>query len=189
MSSHYGGKNLGYILVDGSGGVFRGAVLVTDFRGIPADFRYTDPIKPSRIEKILYGGALDVYLKEELILENIVGAVEVQPTLWICRDADLLESLSRTARAKAVLLAPTSRAPMDAVGDTEKQNDPGSYLVQADPMSAPLRISLPLSRSKEEEAKAVASILVEAASTMDLLEPFSRMSKALAALGEEQSGD
>ena len=188
MSSQYGGKNLGYVLVDGSDGVFRGAVLITDFRGIPADFRYTDPIRPSRLEKILYGGALDVYLKEELILENIVGAVEVQPVLWICRDADLLESLSRLGKGKEVLLAPTSRPPMDAVGDTEKQNDPGSYLVQADPMSAPMRISLPMNRSKEEEAKAVAAVLVEAASTMDLLEPFSRMSKALAALGEEQSG-
>ena len=60
--SHSGTKNLGYVLVDGSEGVFRGAVLVTDFRGIPADFRYTDPLRPSRIEKILYGSALDVYL-------------------------------------------------------------------------------------------------------------------------------
>jgi hypothetical protein len=178
-------KNLGYVLVDGSEGVFRGAVLVTDFRGIPADFRYTDPIKPSRIEKILYGSALDVYLKEELILESIVGAVEVQPTLWICRDSDLLEPLARIAKGKAVLLAPTSRSPLDAPGDMENQNDPGSYLVQTDPVSAPLRISLPLPKSKEEDARSVSVLLVEAAGAMDLLEPFSRMVKALAALAEE----
>ena len=67
----------------------------------------------------------------------------------------------------------------------EKQNDPGSYLIQADSVSAPLRISLPLPKSKEEEAKAVSAMLVEAAATMDLLEPFSRMGKALVALGEE----
>lgn len=185
VAAHPGAKNLGYVLVDGAEGVFRGAVLVTDFRGIPADFRYTDPIRPSRIEKILYGSALDVYLKEELILESIVGAVEVQPLLWVCRDADLLEPLARIAKAKAVLLAPTSRTPLDATGDMEKQNDPGSYLIQADSVSAPLRISLPLPKSKEEEAKAVSAMLVEAAATMDLLEPFSRMGKALAALGEE----
>lgn len=185
MVSHSGAKNLGYVLVDGSEGVFRGAVLVTDFRGIPADFRYTDPLRPSRIEKILYGSALDVYLKEELILESIVGAVEVRPLLWVCRDTDLLEPLSRAAKAKAVLLVPTNRAPFDATGDMEKQNDPGSYLIQADSVSAPLRMSLPLPKSTEEEAKAVAAMLVEAAATMDLLEPFSRMGKALAALGEE----
>jgi hypothetical protein len=186
VSSHFGAKHLGYVLVDGSEGVFRGAALVADFRGIPADFRYTDPIKPSRIEKILYGGALDVYLREELILENIVNAVEVQPVMWICRDADLLESLARIAKARAVLLAPTSRSPLDAAGDLERQNDPGSYLVQADSVSAPLRMSLPLTRTKEEEARAASAILVEAAATMDLLEPFSRIVKALSALGEEQ---
>jgi len=185
LASHSGTKNLGYVLVDGTEGVFRGAVLVTDFRGIPSDFRYTDPIRPSRIEKILYGSALDVYLKEELILESIVGAVEVQPLLWVCRDTDLLEPLSRIAKAKTALLAPTSRSPLDATGDMEKQNDPGSYLVQADSVSAPLRLSLPLPKAKEEEAKVVSAILVEAAATMDLLEPFSRMVKALAALGEE----
>ena len=85
-----------------------------------------------------------------------------------------------------MLLAPTSRSPLDAAGDLERQNDPGSYLVQADSVSAPLRMSLPLTRTKEEEARAASAILVEAAATMDLLEPFSRIVKALSALGEEQ---
>jgi len=185
VASQTSAKNLGYVLVDGSEGVFRGAVLVTDFRGIPADFRYTDPIKPSRIEKILYGSALDVYLKEELILESVVGAVEIQPTLWICRESDLLEPLARITKGKALLLAPTSRAPLDAPGDVESQNDPGSFLVQADPVSAPLRISLPLPKIREEDARTVSALLVEAAGTMDLLEPFSRMGKAMTALGED----
>ncbi len=125
MASQAAGKNIGYVLVDGTEGTFRGAVLVTDFRGIPADFRYTDPITPSKIEKILYGNALDVYIKEELILESLVGAVEVPPVLWICRDGDLLDPLAKLAKSKTILLAPTARAPLDATGDMEKQNDPG----------------------------------------------------------------
>jgi len=182
------GKNIGYVLVEGTEGTFRGAVLVTDFRGIPADFRYTDPITPSKIEKILYGNALDVYIKEELILESIVGAVEVPPVLWICRDGDLLDPLAKLAKSKTILLAPTTRAPLDATGDLEKQNDPGSYILQADGVSAPLRFSLPGEKNREEDARSTASILVEAAATMDLLEPFSRMGKAMSALGEEKSG-
>lgn len=172
--------------MDGSDGTFRGAVLITDFRGIPADFRYTDPITPSRIEKILYGNALDIYLKEELILESLAGAVEVSPLLWICRDAELLDPLAKIVKSKVVILAPTSRSPLDAVGDLEKQNDLGSYTLQADSVSAPLRFSLPHDKNREEEAKSVAAILVEAAATMDLLEPFSRMGKALAALEDGQ---
>jgi hypothetical protein len=189
VASQAAGKNLGYVIVDGTEGTFRGAVLVTDFRGIPADFRYTDPITPSKIEKILYGNALDVYIKEELILESLAGAVEVSPVLWICRDAELLDPLAKLAKAaKVILLAPTARAPLDATGDIEKQNDPGSYIVQADGVSAPLRFTLPGGKNREEDARSAASILVEAAETMDLLEPFSRMGKAMTALGEEKGG-
>ena len=41
-------NNLGYVSVEGAEGQFRGASLVVDQRGIPMDFRYTDPIRPSR---------------------------------------------------------------------------------------------------------------------------------------------
>ncbi len=187
-SSSQGGKHLGYALVDGSEGSFRGALLVTDFRGIPADFRYTDPITPSRIEKILYGSALDAYIRGELILESLLGAAEVSPALWICRDSDLLAPLSRLAKGRVILLSPTARAPLEATGDLEKQNDPRIFDIQADGVSAPLRFTLPEGKGREEEARPVAEILVEAASFMDLLEPFSRITRALSALGEEKDG-
>ena len=38
-------SSLGYVTVEGSEGQFRGASLVVDLRGIPMDFRYTDPIR------------------------------------------------------------------------------------------------------------------------------------------------
>ena len=65
-------NNLGYVSVEGAEGQFRGASLVVDQRGIPMDFRYTDPIRLSRLERILYGSALDVYLREELILQSLL---------------------------------------------------------------------------------------------------------------------
>lgn len=182
------GKTIGYAVVDGIDGTFRGSLLVTDYRGIPVDFRYTDPITPSKIEKILYGNALDVYIKEELILESLVGATEASPALWICKDPSLMGSLSALVKSKVVALSSTGRAPLDATGDMEKQNDLASYIVQTDGVSAPLRFTLPAPESGEEEGRAVTEILVEAASTMDLLEPFSRMNKAMDALEEESPG-
>ena len=76
-------NGLGYIVIDGEEGRFRGASLVVDLRGIPVDFRYTDPIRPTKLERILYGSALDVYLREELILQSLLGAVETKPQVWI----------------------------------------------------------------------------------------------------------
>jgi hypothetical protein len=175
---------LGYIVVEGAEGLFRGASLVVDFRGIPMDFRYTDPIKPSRLEKILYGNALEVYLREELILESLFGAVEVKPTLWFSREPDLLLPIKGITKGKVLFLAPSSRSPMEAAGSMESAGENGVYMIQADSVSAPLRVAFP-ENTKEDEVKQTAGTLVEAAKTMELLEPFGRIQKALASLGEE----
>ena len=58
--------------------------------------------------------------------------------------------------------------------------------MQADAVSAPLRLFLPDLR--EDEAQSVSRLLVEAASTMELLEPFSRIEKALGVVEEETDG-
>ncbi|MDR2179423.1 MAG: hypothetical protein LBP21_03860 [Synergistaceae bacterium] len=176
--------SLGYIVVDGAEGFFRGASLVVDFRGIPMDFRYTDPIKPTRLEKILYGSALEVYLREELILESLIGAIEVKPMIWVCREADLLSSLKAITKGKVLFLAPSNRSPMDAVGNLENAGESGVYMIQADSVSAPLRVAFP-EATREDEVKQTTGVLVEAAKTMELLEPFGRIQKAFSSLGEE----
>jgi hypothetical protein len=178
-------NSLGYIVVDGAEGLFRGASLVVDFRGIPMDFRYTDPIRPTRLERILYGSALEVYLREELILESLIGAVEAKPVLWISREPDLLAPLKSIAKGKVLFLAPSGRPPMEAAGSLENAGENGVvYMVQADSVSAPLRAAFP-DNTREDEVRQAVGLLVEAAKTMELLEPFGRIQKALTSLGEE----
>ena len=184
MAAASGSGSLGYIVVDGVEGLFRGASLVVDLRGIPMDFRYTDPIRPTRLERILYGNALETYLREELILDSLIGAVEVKPVLWVCRQPDLLRPVKNIARGRALFLAPTSRSPMDAAGNVESAGESGVYMIQADSVSAPLRAAFP-ENTREDEVKQTVTLLVEAAKTMELLEPFGRIQKALASLGEE----
>jgi hypothetical protein len=176
---------LGYIVVEGAEGLFRGASLVVDFRGIPLDFRYTDPIRPTRLEKILYGSAMEVYLREELVLDSLVRAVEVKPPVWICRDSDLVAPLKNLSRGKVLCLSMTNRAPMDAVGSVESTGESGVvYAVQVDAVSAPLRAEF-APNTREDEVRQTAATLVDAAKTMELVEPFGRMQKALASIGEE----
>ena len=171
--------SLGYIAVDGAEGLFRGASLIVDFRGIPIRFYYTDPIKPSRLERVLYGSALEVYLREELILESLLNAVETKPSLWICREPDLLAPLKSFTKGKIIYLASSHRSPMDAAGNVESTGEPWVYMVQADSVSAPLRVVFP-ENTKEDEVKQTVAVLVDAARTMELLEPFGRIQKALA---------
>lgn len=175
------GESLGYIVIEAEEGLFRGAALVADFRGIPVDFRYTEPIRPTKIEKVLYGNALDVYLKEELILESLVGAVEAKPALWICKESNFLAPIKNATKSKTVVLASTTKAPLDAVGDFEPTAESGVFFVQADSVSAPLKVTFP-SNVAQNEVKATMQLLVDAAATMELLEPFARMQKAFNAI-------
>jgi hypothetical protein len=160
--------------------------LIVDYRGIPVDFRYTDPIRPTRLEKILYGNALDVYLKEELILESLIGAVEMKPALWACRESGLLLPIRAASKDRTVFLATSSRSPMNATGDYELAGEPMAYFIQVDSVSAPLRVVFP-GPPQEPELKATVNLLVGAAKTMELLEPFNRIYKALTTIGEENA--
>ena len=175
---------LAYIIVEAEEGSFRGAVLASDLRGIPIDFRYTEPIRPTKLEKVLYGNALEVYLKEELILESLVGAVEVRPALWICKEQNLLMPLRAVTKSKVITLMSSNHHPLDSAGDFETTGENGVYLVQADSVSAPLRIAFH-SNVNENEIKSVVSLLVNASQTMELTEPFGRIQKALHAIASE----
>jgi hypothetical protein len=73
---------------------------------------------------------------------------------------------------------------MDATGNVESAGEAGVYMIQADSVSAPLRVAFP-ENTRDDEVKQTAGILVEAAKTMELFEPFGRIQKAFASLGEE----
>jgi len=181
-------NSLAYIIVEADEGSFRGAALASDLRGIPVDFRYTEPIRPTKLEKILYGNALEVYLKEELILESLIGAMEVKPALWICKEQNLLMPLRMVTKSKVIALTNSNHPPLDSTGDYEPIGEAGVYYVQADSVSAPLRITFH-PNVNENDIKFTVNLLVNASQTMELTEPFSRIQKALSAIASEVSGD
>ena len=180
-----GKQLLGYITIDEKDNYFCGAALVTDSRGIPVDFRYTEPVRPTRLERILYGGALDIYLREEVILENLSGAVEAKPSLWITNDPSLIRPIEKISRLSTLCMEKSSHSPLDQTGTSEPQPEKGVFLLQADGISSPLRITL-----SDESLSKSASIfpnLVAAAEEMELMEPFSRIGKAMEAVADSAS--
>lgn len=180
------GKQLiGYLTVETKDNYFRGAALVTDVRGIPADFRYTEPVRPTKLERILYGGALDIYLREEVILSNLIEAVEVRPALWLVDSDELIRPVQKIAKIPVISASATQRSPLDQSGQYEPTVEDGVFMFQADNISAPLRLAL-----AEESASQIAQLaqtLQSAAEEMELLEPFSRMSKAIESVAESEA--
>ena len=172
------GQKLGYMTVDFKDNEYRGAVLIVDFRGIPLDFRYTDPVSPTKLEKVLYGGSLDVYIREEVILESLIKATEEKPDLWICQDRHLLSSLGDKVNGPVVLLENTSRKSLNGAGQSEHLSEDKTYLLQLDLLGPPYRTEL----VRDKDIDFVASTLASAASTMEIMEPFGRINKAFEAM-------
>jgi hypothetical protein len=176
---------IGYITVDSHENYFRGAALVTDTRGIPMDFRYTEPVRPTKLERILYGNALDIYLKEDIILDNLICAVEAKPSIWLITDEELISPVQKIARLPAVVIATSARSPLEQSGQCEPTGEAGVFMLQADNISAPLRISV--SQENVSKISQFAQLLTESAEGMELMEPFNRISRALEAVAESET--
>lgn len=176
---------MGYITIESQDNYFRGAALVTDSRGIPTDFRYTEPVRPTKLERILYGSALDIYLREDIILDNLLGAVEIKPSLWIVMDEALIIPVQRMSKLPAVALAASARQPMEQSGQCEPTGESGVFMLQADNISAPLRLTVsPESVSKIQQ---IAQALTVSAEDMELMEPFTRIARAVEAVAESEA--
>ena len=173
-------NTLGYMVIEGGEGQLRGIALVVDARGIPIDFRYTDLIRPKKLERILYGDSWDTYFKQEIILESLLDAIEA-PALWICQDSDILSSLRELSKVRTVLLEESPHVPLDAAGSIENTAEPGAFLIQADPHGNPLRAEFP-DGVRSDEVQAAGAMLTDCAQTMTLLEPFTRIQRLMSAL-------
>ncbi len=157
-------------------GTYVGGLMVTDATGLPLDFRYTDPITPTRLQRALYGGVLDRYLRTEVVLRTLLDALEEAPSLLVVNDPDLLDEPIDLCPVALV-----SHSGLDALGTTGSRSaqGPRSFLLQASEAGHPLRVTL--AEGSPDEAL-VTSALVALARRMDPLEPAERVRDALAVI-------
>jgi hypothetical protein len=85
---------------------------------------------------------------------------------------------------KVIMFMNSNHIPLDKVGDFESTGEIGVYHIQADSVSAPLKVMF-YSNVTDNDVKYVVNLLVNASQTMELMEPFSRMQKALNAITAE----
>lgn len=165
----------GYLVVRvGDDGSYTGGLMVTDRHGLPLDFRYTDPVTPTRLQRALYGTALDRYLRSEVVLKTLLGAVQQRPGLLLIEDERLLDE---EISGCPVVFAGTSRAGVLGAPGTLQEEADSVWLAQMDAGSAPLRVAM--SGSRSAEVAGVVGTLVELSETMDVLEPAARVRQAL----------
>ena len=70
---------------------YLGAILITDQQGIPQEFRCTHPVKPTTIQKPLYGNTLQPYIGIKLCGIPLIESIQNKPSLLVVREEFLLD--------------------------------------------------------------------------------------------------
>lgn len=72
-----------------------GGMLVVNDLGIPVEFKYSEPITPTKLQEIIYGSSLEYYLHTEIIARGLIQKLENRPELILTQDSSLC--LTRTS--------------------------------------------------------------------------------------------
>ena len=180
-----------------------GGYLVLNLAGRPLEFHCTAPIKPNRAQQILYGPTLESFLYGEQIGSTLLGHAKTS-ALFICTDREPVLSLRDLIDLPVVLVLPPEELP--AVGGTGLEAHPttapgelqaGVAETGCKPILPTVRIDAPhnrgprlisfelgrnrlaLSQPKGDDRDRLSERLGEAAASLDLWEPFTRIREAI----------
>jgi hypothetical protein len=155
-------------------GAYAGGLMVVDLMGLPLDFRYTEPVTPTRLQEVLYARTLDRYMRAELLFKHLCVRIEPRPALVLVDDEILL---TQAAASTVVYVAETRLPPLEAAADLHDVSD-SEWLLQLAEGASPLRFKLHDPQAGDPEAIAT-WLLTAAAAGLDPLEPFNRVRAAL----------
>ncbi len=132
------------------GAALRGGCLVTDALTRPLEFRVSGAVRPTSLQKVLYGDTLQEYICNDLLGIPLIQSLEVKPEFVLVREAEFLKLRPRVGMP--VLWA---RATVD-----------GQFVLQAFP-------------GYEQEAEAGRDALPRRLRGRNIMEPFIRIRTAL----------
>ncbi len=181
-----GKLTLGYVLsLSVAEDVFLGGAMVTDGVGLPLEFRYTEPVRATKLQRLLYGDVLEKYIHGDVIAGSLIGRLEQKPDLFLVSEPALLEAVAAAGK-KAALLLPSRVPPLKEFGASQDVSAT-EYFLQLNDSGAPARVCLPSHGADAALRAEVTRLLTEAGRTMDLGEPLARVESAIKMLWEEEA--
>lgn len=156
------GKNISELMLcylicpQDAANAFLGAVMVTDVRARPLHFSFVSPIRPTVIQKILFGSTLNLHVKIDIIANKLLSNIPQVPDLLFVDDTEILS-------AKDLLKKPTAFVKKSNTSDSD---------------SAKLS-SLEYKTDSVEDQEIIGQVLAFLENQIDIVEPFSRMKQAL----------
>jgi hypothetical protein len=143
----------------------RGGVLVTDQETKPYEFRCTGSVKPTSLQRILYGNTLQSYVSVDLIGRPLLKAAREKPVLVLVVKELLLQ------------IRPTVAYPIILLQQSKKRTSGNNGVL--------MRVH-PNYSSELKTAHAILDPLIE---KRDLLEPFNRLKVAVEEAHRQGIGD
>lgn len=158
-----------------------GAILVTNDHGLPIEFRCTHPVRPTLVQKALYGSNLDSHVGFELCGKPLLGELTSRPS------ACLVESTGMLGLRGVVPLPLLHLNRLGEVLSVRDSSDAGSgrrteRLDSGASDFQPLIVSC--YAGFESDIEDTREALQQVFQYVDLLEPFDRVTTAVAILGE-----
>jgi hypothetical protein len=170
-------------------GVFVAGVLVVNQAGLPVAFHYTELLKPTKLQCLLYGEALAPYVRRHLLLEPLLNQIEQPYAHLLLHDERLLNTSGWTPDEPFLRLKATQTSSLgQAFSFRCVGSDEALLQLWADqpPLRLsglpPLNLAAPLAPDEPHPWQAHLSPLGVAGQALALTEPFDRVTKALAQL-------
>jgi len=155
---------------------YLGALLVVDLMGRPVEFRVTFPIKPTAIQRPLYGDALEPYIGVELCGKQLINSVDHDMELIFVNQEYLLD-IRKDYDIPAIFIKHAGDVIEVSTIDDKKPFGQKKQLSSESGRFQPVVIySSPIAPDDLEDATEVVNQFFE---DTDLIEPFDRIYNAL----------
>ena len=158
---------------------YRGAILVTDILGKPIEFRCTAPVRPSPLQRTLYGSSLIPHILAELIGLPLLSSINEKPEIILVADERYFELRHKISipliQATKACLKPTQSAGNDASIFTLKPVD-----------NKFPQIDIHTNSRFQVDLESCGDLLRDLCGQWDLTEPFQRLAEGLQYVHDER---
>lgn len=165
-----------------TGDGYLGAILVTDGLGTPLEFRCTHSVKPTAIQKPLYGNALEPYVGVRLCGVPLIQALENKPKLVVVQEGYLL-GVRPEIECPAIHVRLAGEA-IEVTTAGSESKAPRSQRIDS-PSGRFQPVVLAVNEHFPDDLAAASQIAGEVFLNVDILEPFARVAKAIEVLAKQ----
>ena len=182
IESIFRSKSIGFLtLHETDSDDYLGAYLITDFEGLPKEFRCTHSITPDDVQKALYGDSLLSYIGVELCGKPLIQSSKNRPRIIII-DKSFLLKLSDHSSYPVVFVNRVENG--DDLSDVEEYGS--EYQIERMESNHYEDETLEIIKKREDNPDSI-QLMKKLCHEFDIFEPFNRMLNAIESLRQKSS--